>query len=439
MEQRPVSDLKYDPAKAEEILCGHLLNREAIAADLPLVSDDFGDSRCRMVFEACQKLEAEKLEVSLVSVNELLPDLMDFLLDLLQARETAFGSNASQLAEIIHRNAQRRRLTTLADKIKAEAGNGGDPETIAGAAWDGLAAAIGESRKAETRNLSIVCSEVLDSRNHPDQKPLTVPSGIAPLDRCLNGGFRAGNLAIVGARPSSGKSAFLLSVVANASATGHRVLYVSLEMTAEENAERFLALSSGLPVSWFAQDIPLSEQHMEQIAEGQTRYDPALIEQYDRAVCRVSDIRRLARRMQATGGLHLIGVDYLGLLTPETRSASRTRNDEVSELSRGLKALAMEFSVPVIAAHQLNRAGKDAPRLEHLRDSGAVEQDANAVLLLHNPDESSAARERNPLDLLLAKNRQGRTGKIRLFMNPALMRFETEGFTETREQSPFDQ
>ena len=433
-----MTDQYPDP---EAILCGAFLRGNVLASDCMLSRDDFGESRNRLIYETCLKLESEKLEASLLTVSERLPALVNYAIDLCGLTDRAFGVDFLQLSETVRRNAQRRRLAVIFDKGKLATESGENPEKIADEAWNKLAEAITNSRTSGTRNLAVVIGEVLDRRNHPEKKVLTIPSGISILDGLLNGGFKAGSLIVVGARPNVGKSALLLSFVANAAAAGYRSLFVSLEMKTEENAERHLALSSGLPLSWFSNDVPLSDAQMSQIAEGQARFNPALIEEYDEAECTIGVIRRQARRMKATGGLDLIVVDYLGLLIPETKGTNRTRNDEVSELSRELKRLAMDFGVPVIAAHQLNRAGVDVPKLEHLRDSGAVEQDANVVFLLHNPGENvtDSANGAKTLDLLIAKNRQGRTGKIQLFMNSALMRFGTESFAETWERSPFEQ
>ena len=416
------------PKEVELILCGGFLRREASASECPLSPADFSDAGCRAIFEMCRKLEAERQEVSLVSVCERLPALTDTAVEADGRTDIAFGRNFAQLAGTVARNAKRRALAGVGKKLLSGEKDGSDPEQLAGEAWDGIAKVLADGRKAETRNFCLVCDDVLTRRSRPDRKRAAVPSGIPKLDACLGSGFRPGNLIVLASRPSVGKSALLLSLVLSAAAAGSRVLFVSLEMTAEENAERYLAASSGFPVSWFANDLPLSPEQMIEIAEAQRGQNPALVEEYDSAVCRVADVRRLAQRMRTTGGLGLIAVDYLGLLQPENRSVGYTRNDEVAGISRALKELAMEFCIPVVAAHQLNRAGADSPRLEHLRDSGAVEQDADVVLLLSNPQDNvldSATGEKRLL-LTVAKNRQGMTGSIRLHLDAGRMRFLQE-------------
>lgn len=135
-------------------------------------------------------------------------------------------------------------------------------------------------------------------------------------------------------------------------------------------------------------------------------------------------IRREALRMRAAGGLDLLCVDYIQLLQPDVKTNGRT--EAVGEISRALKLLAMELGIPILAAAQVNRASTQgeerAPRLSELRESGSIEQDADVVILLHDPKETER-RGAKPLQLFVAKNRQGRCGKLDLMFDGALMRF----------------
>lgn len=411
----------------ESILCGELLRGELRPSDCDLMPDDFADAMCRAVFETVVQLEEQRREVSLVSLGDTHPALIEAAVPMVQLSETAFGRDSLQHAAIVRKDAQRRRLANVGKVLEDAAGNGGDPSEIANTAWEQLAAILSHEKRLGTKNMALTADAVLKRRKNPGAKTAAVPTGFSKLDTMLNGGFKAGDLAIVGARPGVGKSALLLSFVIHAAAVGKRVLYITMEMTDEQNAERYLGATSSMPVSWFVNDLPLTDGQLTMIADAQARQNPALIEQYDSSYCTVGIIRQLARRMKASGGLDLIVVDYLGLLTPTTRR--QTRNDEVSEISRGLKTLAMEFSVPLVAAHQLNRASaseKREPELYDLRDSGAIEQDANAILLLHDPDaDKRGARPAvRQISCKLAKNRQGAVGGEELIFNTNLMTFE---------------
>lgn len=401
----------------ERIFCGALMRQALRPSEAGLTPEDFADAECREVFRAAQMLEGKGAEVSLVTIGAALPGLEAAAVDMLQLNDAAFGVDYLQHARLIHANAQRRKLAEIGRHLVAQAEEKEDPAAMADAAWDALAKTMQGERRLETQNLLLVAQRVLDRRNHPEQKTAVVPCGIRGIDVLLNGGFRAGDLVIVGARPGVGKSALLLSFVRHAASTGRRVLYVSLEMTADQNAERFLAATSGIPVETFITDSPLTARQNEQLADGQTANHAELIEEYDSTGCTALDVRSIARRMMASGGLDLIVIDYLGLMSC-VDARNQNRYEQVSEISRSLKALAMELGLPIVAAHQLNRSGAERPELHHLRDSGSIEQDANAVILLHQ-------KEGEPGILLVRveKNRQGETGGVKLDFRRAVMSF----------------
>jgi replicative DNA helicase len=251
-----------------------------------------------------------------------------------------------------------------------------------------------------------------------DQAAAGLSTGFAPIDRYLL--LRPGELTVVGARPSVGKSSFLLSVAARAAGNGHPALLVTCEMGARELALRLLSASAGTAVS-DVREGAVSDRTWAGLQAAGEDLAKLPLRIYDRGRCRVSDVVREARGMQRSGGLRLVVVDYLGLLTPVRTPKSRTKENEVAELSGDLKAAAMQLGVPLMVAAQLNRdaEGNRRPTLRHLRDSGAIEQDADNVLLLHRD------RDAETVVLTIAKQRNGLAGiELDLPFDPKLTRFD---------------
>lgn len=242
-------------------------------------------------------------------------------------------------------------------------------------------------------------------------------TGIADLD-ILTGGLEPGQLVIYAARPAVGKTAVALAVSRHVAGNHGRVVFFSLEMTHRELAARLLAAESGIPARVLKSGP--SQNEWAALADAATKrgLDGLILD--DRAAASVAYVRARCRRLKRDGGLSLVVIDYLQLMTPENPRANR--NEQVGSLSRGLKALAKELQVPVIALAQLNRTSENRadkrPMLSDLRDSGEVEQDADAVLLLSRATEAG-----DVIECDLAKHRQGPTGNFFLDFDGPRMRF----------------
>lgn len=246
-------------------------------------------------------------------------------------------------------------------------------------------------------------------------------SGFKGADDLLKG-LRAGQLIIVGARPAMGKSALALDICRDvAMRQNKRVLLISLEMNEEEIAGRFVAAHASIP----QQQITLGElKDFDKVfAVSDTPQTRNLILN-DRRDLSVADVEAIARHEHRRDqhGLSLIVIDYLQLLRPTRPNPNR--NTEVSEMSRALKVLAGTIGCPVIALSQLKRTeGARKPRLDDLRDSGSLEQDANTVLFLHRDDYYDSKAAPGLADLIVAKNRSGATGDVRLMLEATFPRF----------------
>jgi replicative DNA helicase len=261
------------------------------------------------------------------------------------------------------------------------------------------------------------------------------PSGFKDLDE-KTGGFQAGNLVIVAARPSMGKSALVANVAENAVLAGHAVALFSLEMSESELAQRFVASQARIKGEELRRG-KVAEHRWPKILEACQRLADAPLFVDDSSDTGVLEIRAKARRLhhQVEGGLGLIIVDYLQLMRHEGRVDSRV--EQVSQISRGLKGLARELGVPVIALSQLSRAveqrgGDKKPVLSDLRESGAIEQDADLVMFIYREEYYDKESERpGEADIIIAKHRNGPIGDVVLtfqkeypkFMNYAGDRF----------------
>ncbi|MGO9196852.1 MAG: replicative DNA helicase [Acidimicrobiales bacterium] len=250
---------------------------------------------------------------------------------------------------------------------------------------------------------------------------LPVSTGSVDLDRQLLGGFRPGQLVVVGARPSMGKTAFVLGMTVAAAKRDIPTLFFSLEMSRAEVAQRFLAME-GVPTDQQASGLSPGGWELAAAARDRMKTWPLRID--DDAAVTALTIRSRARRMLAREGLGLVVIDYLQLVS---HRQTENRQTQVAEISRELKRIARELSVPVVAVSQLSRnleAREDkVPRMSDLRESGQLEQDADAVVFLHRPEVYDNEAEPGLAQVIVAKHRNGPTGVIHLTWLPQRMRF----------------
>jgi replicative DNA helicase len=268
------------------------------------------------------------------------------------------------------------------------------------------------------------------------KSPLTgTPSGFKDIDE-KTGGFQPGNLVIIAARPSMGKSALVANVAENAALGGHPVVLFSLEMSESELAQRFVASQARIKGDDLRRGR-VAEQRWPKILEACQRLSQAPLYVDDSSDTGVLEVRAKARRLhhQVEGGLGLIIVDYLQLMRHEGHLENRV--EQVGQMSRGLKGLARELGVPVIALSQLSRAveqrgGEKKPILSDLRDSGAIEQDADVVMFIYREEYYDRDSERpGEADIIIAKHRNGPVGEVVLtFQNeyPKFMNYAGERF-----------
>jgi replicative DNA helicase len=349
------------------------------------------------------------------------------------------AGHARDYGRIVRDAAQMRALLTASYEIQASVlGREAPARELVERAEQSMLEVAHDDRQKKMRPIADILHEETDKLHRLSvlKTALTgTPSGFKDLDE-KTGGFQAGNLVIVAARPSMGKSALVANVAENAVLAGHAVALFSLEMSESELAQRFVASQARIKGEELRRG-KVAEHRWPKILEACQRLADAPLFVDDSSDTGVLEIRAKARRLhhQVEGGLGLIIVDYLQLMRHEGRVDSRV--EQVSQISRGLKGLARELGVPVIALSQLSRAveqrgGDKKPVLSDLRESGAIEQDADLVMFIYREEYYDKESERpGEADIIIAKHRNGPIGDVVLtfqkeypkFMNYAGDRF----------------
>ena len=253
------------------------------------------------------------------------------------------------------------------------------------------------------------------------------PTGIYDLDEMLDGGINPGNLVVIGARPSVGKSAIGLCMALHIAQT-KTVGFISMEMSREEIADRQIAVLSHVPLSHIKR--PNKGLEYDRVVDGIERSKALKLYVVERGGLNILQVKAKAKALKRAHGLEVLVLDYIGLMSGLDPKASRAY--QIEEISRGLKTMAKELGIAIICLAQVNRGaaekGNTPPSLHELRDSGAIEQDADVVMFLHRPIVANPAlgNEWHHYALLrVAKNRQGRVGDVNLFYEGEQTRFSS--------------
>jgi replicative DNA helicase len=415
--------------EAEESLLGAmLLSRDAIVAavEAQLGQDDFYKPAHGHVFEAITALYSQGEPADPVTVAEELrrAGLLEGIggpatLISLQARTPAIG-NATRYARIVEEYALLRRLIAVAGEI-AEMGYSVPDDVLA--AIDAAEALVFDVAQRRVTDSMVPIRELLERHlDHIEalyergQDIIGVPTGYVDLDQQL-AGLQPSNLVIVGGRPGTGKTSFSLGLAAHAALDGrHPVLVFSLEMSHLELTQRLLCSEARVDASRM-RNGRLLETDWPKISHAVGRLAEAPIHIDDNPHLTVMEIRAKARRLKSRQGLGLIVIDYLQLMTG--RQKAENRQVEVSEISRGLKILARELEVPVVALSQLSRnletRSDKRPVLADLRESGSLEQDADVVIFLYRDElYNRDSPDRGTAEVIVAKHRNGPTGMTQL-------------------------
>ena len=398
---------------ATGVLGSILLDASCLAAVRGEVSEDlFPCGYQRDLFRAACRLQDEGTPVDPVTVwNRVRAEGGDLekrdILDLMDYTPTAV--NVMEYCRLLRRQAVARTLAERAQRVAEELRAGHDP-FVAGRE---LTECVRETAALEGAGAAVDSCEAMvelsDALIAAEEASPALPTGFPGLDRLLGGELMKGCLTILAARPGQGKTTLALAVAEQLAARGRRVLFVSLEMTRRQLSARRVAACLGTVTAVRVLTGQLEEAEIGRVTEAMSELSrrPLLFNRSSRA--EVRDLRTMA----VETGAELLVIDYLGLIR---HREGRSLYERVTETSNRLKELTVELDLPVLCLAQLNREAENragrAPRLSDLRDSGAIEQDADAILL-HRPEEA-ADGPLIPLDVLAVKNRYGPLGRVRL-------------------------
>src|SRR3712207_1946637 len=366
----------------------------ALVIDEGLKPDDFYRRRHQLVYEAMLDLynASEPIDVLTVSEHLRARGTLDeaggqAAIDSLSAGVPAAG-NGRHYARIVREHALMRRLLTTTYEIRASVREaGGTPRDLVAQAERAMLEVAHDDRQKDFRSIEEVLHVELDKlqRLSKEGTALTgTPSGFKDLDE-MTGGFQPGNLVIIAARPSMGKSALVCNIAENA-AIDHKapVALFSLEMSETELAQRFVASQARIKGDELRKGR-VAENKWPKILEASQRLARAPLFIDDSSDLGLLEIRAKARRLHQSHGLGLVIIDYLQLMRPDGRIENRV--EQIGQMSRGLKILARELNVPVVALSQLNRGVEQRhdkrPVLSDLRESGSIAQDADLVAFIY--------------------------------------------------------
>lgn len=429
-----MSDLTvpYDLNAERAVLGSILLERDAIVAVSDLLHPaDFYLEKHALVYQAMLACLGRRRPPDLATVAAELRQQEQ--LDLVGG-EAFLGHVAAQVptavhviyyAEIVTQAATRRRLIEAGGRIAALGYDQREElDESLDQAEQTLFAVSQRQRGADFAPMSTIVQRYFE-HSQRDEDEQVIPTGILDLDQRLGGGLRPGQLALLAARPSVGKSAMALTIAYElAVRRGRSVGIVSLEMTEQELTNRFVAIHTGINTQQIGERLRRGD---ERITDALGVLSDAPIAVDDSSMVKVADVRSKARRLATARPLDLLIVDYLQLLIGDTNSVNRV--DEVSRISRQLKLLARELRCPILALSQLSRdiekrGGAKLPMLSDLRDSGSLEQDSDIVLFIHREvAEDDPRGYTGAVELHLSKQRNGPLGVIPVRYDPESTRF----------------
>jgi replicative DNA helicase len=444
----------YAPEAEISVLGGMLIDGDAVARALEIVDDSmFYREANRRIFRSMARLFQRGQVIDPITISEELKktDELDFvgglayLAELLDAVPTA--ANIEYHARIVRERALLRKLIEASSQIIRDSYEPGErtvEEVLDAAEHNIFQVAQSHDREGFVwiKKILYPTFEKIEQIQAAQGGITGIPTGFSDLDE-MTGGFQRGDLVIVAARPSMGKTAMVTGVALHASIT-HQIptAVFSLEMSKEQLVQRMLCSEALVDLGKLLRGR-LSDDDYVRLAQAAGHLNTAPIWIDDSGSLSVLEMRAKARRLKAEQpDLGLIIVDYLQLMQAGPKGAEN-RQQEVSAISRGLKALAKELSVPIISLSQLSRAPEQRsdhrPQLSDLRESGSLEQDADLVMFLYRPeyyvtrDEAAEKGLQGKAELIIGKQRNGPTGTVDLFFRKECTRFENY----TKQDAPY--
>ncbi len=436
----PIKHIPPHNLEAESAVLGSILiNPESMNKIVEILeAENFYSPQNRIIYEAAYTLYNQNKPIDGLSLAEYLKQRnklddiggVEYLGEL--GLDTVLSSNVEYYAEIIKENALKRKLINAGSIIIEETYKNPEADVSLEIAEKTVFEIAQQKSNQDVQPISKLLIETVEKLeyNYDNKGSYTgVPSGYYDLDAML-AGFQKSDLIILAARPSMGKTAFALNVAQNVGIVQKiPVLIFSLEMSATQLTQRILCSEAEIDAQR-ARTGDLNAQEWEKIADVMNRLHEAPILIDDSSGVTLSEVRAKARRVKAKyPDLGLVVIDYLQLIEDKS---TLDRNQAISGISRGLKSLARELNVPVIALSQLSRKAEDSadkvPMMSHLRDSGAIEQDADVIMFVHRPGyyDKENPELKNKAQIIIAKQRNGPVGEVDLLFFGATTKFKNK-------------
>lgn len=439
--------------EAEASVLAQLILNPSVFLDIStnLLPSDFGTPAYRDIYAAIVACDATDQPFDVITIaNELKKRkrlaavggraALDKLLD----TTTKSANIESHVAIIREKSLLRALLAASADISKSALDPAASPEDVLSMAESTILSLGQERRQSSIAEMAQVMSELLQSLSQRKAQLLSGHStGFKELD-AMTGGLQPGQLIVVGARPGMGKSVLGTQIARHiAQTTGLVVPIFSYEMTRREIGVRLLASYLGFDSKLLEQgDFPPAMERDLSLAAQTLAQVPLLLD--DRPPETFAGLRSQARRLARRGPLGAIVVDYIQLMHSERRYKDENRTQEIAEITRGLKLLANELEVPIIAISQLSRGletrANRRPGLSDLRESGSIEQDANVVIFLYRDSQYSQSADEKAAEIIIAKNRSGPLGTIKVMFEgnkgPRFREYNQDPGMATKQQRP---
>lgn len=424
--------------EAERSVIGSMLmDKEAVVAAVDILSsEDFYSSQYALMYESMIELFNNAVPIDLVVLQNkmkeknLPPELcsLEFVKDIISTVPTS--ANIKSYARIVYEKAILRRLIRVNENIAniCYTGKESVDEILAKAEKDifQVLQSRGASEFVPIDKIARNVLERIEAASRTKESVTGVPTGFIDLDYKTSG-FQPSDLVLIAARPSMGKTAFVLNIVQHISIRKNLPCMIfSLEMSSEQLVQRMLAMESGID-SQKLRIGNLSDNDWDLLIRGVIQVGDSSIYIDDTPGISIAELRSKCRKIKLEKGLSIVIIDYLQLMTGSGKG-SENRQQEISDISRNLKALAREIKAPVVALSQLSRACETRtdhrPMLSDLRESGAIEQDADIVMFLYRDDYYHKDSEYiNEAEVIIAKQRNGPIGTVKLMWQPETTRF----------------
>ncbi len=439
MEEALIKRVMPHSVEAEQSVIGAmLLDKDAILTASEIISkDDFYQSLYGTLFEAMVELYSEGKPVDLITLQQRLkekdvpPEIssMMYVKDLLDMVPTS--ANARYYAEIVMEKSMMRKMIRLNEEIANTCYSGSEPlEAIMETTEKKVFELVQNKNGGEYVPIKNVVLNALDkivAASKTQGQVTGISTGFIDLDY-KTAGLQPSDLVLIAARPSMGKTAFVLNIAQNVAFKSKKAVAIfSLEMSKEQLVNRLFSLESQVDAQ-LLRTGNLKDDDWEKLIEGAGTIGKSRLIIDDTPGISISEMRSKCRKYKLEQGLDIIIIDYLQLMSGSVGGRSESRQQEISEISRSLKALARELSVPVVALSQLSRAVEQRPdkrpMLSDLRESGAIEQDADVVMFIYRDDYYNRDTEKkNVAEIIIAKQRNGPIGTTELAWLPNYTKF----------------